>query len=377
MVAAYASKNGCILAPSIEAKRYGIKTGMRVRDGQKLYPSLIVLPADPWKYRNIHLKLRKLINEYTDNFKPKSIDEFVLDLKGMPIYSRGMREVGAEIKKRIRREIGEWLTVSVGIGPNRFLAKTAAGLKKPDGLEEINKDNFLETYLGLELVDLCGIARKNERRLQKLNIHTVLDFYAADLRMIKAAFHSVVGYDWYLRLRGWEIDDGEQNRRTYGNSFALPKPFSKPSDLAPILQKLVEKMSFRLRRAGYKAQGVYVSILYRDGYKFSKGHKLGRIIFESREIFKEAFRLLTLSPCEGPVANLAVSCFNLVDNTSSQLELFSDTLRKEKLAKAVDRINERWGNFVITPARMAYTKDVVHDRISFGGVKELEEFTFG
>lgn len=375
-VAAYASKNGCILAPSVEAKRFGIKTGMRVRDGQKLYPKLIVLPPDPWKYRNIHLRLRKLINDYTDKFKPKSIDEFVLDFSGMPAYKRGILNIGEEIRTRIRQEIGDWIMVSIGVAPNRFLAKTAAGLKKPNGLEEINKDNHLGVYLGLELTDLCGIAKRNEIRLNRFGINTVLDLYNADLRLAKAAFHSVVGYDWYLRLRGWEADDGEQGRRTYGNSFALPKPFSTPQELAPILQKLVEKMSFRLRRAGYKAGGVHVGILYRDGNYYHKGRELGRIVFESREIFKEAFRLLCLSPYQSPVANIAVSCFHLVDDASSQLEIFSDVLRKERLAKAVDRINERWGNFVLTPARMVGTETLAPDRIAFGGVKELEEFTF-
>ncbi|MCX6704187.1 MAG: DNA polymerase, partial [Candidatus Woesebacteria bacterium] len=80
-VAAFTSLGGCILAASIEAKKLGIKTGMRVRDGRAIYPKLIVLPSDPWKYRNVHLKLRKLIADYTNDFSPKSIDEFVLNLK--------------------------------------------------------------------------------------------------------------------------------------------------------------------------------------------------------------------------------------------------------------------------------------------------------
>ncbi|MEK7470692.1 MAG: DNA polymerase IV, partial [Patescibacteria group bacterium] len=76
-VGAYTTPNGCILAASVEAKRLGIKTGMRVKDGKVLYPKLIVLPSDPNKYRDVHLKLRKIISEYTNDFSPKSIDEFV------------------------------------------------------------------------------------------------------------------------------------------------------------------------------------------------------------------------------------------------------------------------------------------------------------
>lgn len=377
VVAAYNSPRGCILAPSIEAKTFGIKTGMRVFEAQKLCSNLLILPPDPWKYRNVHLSLRKLVNEYTDKFTPRSIDEFVLDFSGMPALKKGMISIGKEIKNRIKKELGDWLSVSIGIGPNRFLAKTAAGLKKPDGLEEINKENYLGIYLGLTLTDLCGIAKKNEARLNKFNIKTVLDFYNADLQLIKTAFHSIIGYDWYLRLRGWEIDDGIQKRSSYGNSFSLPKPFFKLEDLSPILQKLVEKSSFRLKSAGYKTQGVHLGILYRNGVYWHKGKKLKKIIFETRDIFREALNLLKESPYQTPVANLAVSYFSLKEDNSSQLEIFEDVFKKERLSLALDKINKRWGNFAISSARMIKAKDLIQDRIAFGGVKELEELILG
>ena len=82
-VAAFTTHKGCILAASVEAKRLGIKTGMRVMDGRAIYPKLIVLPPDPWKYRNVHLKLRNFISDYTNDFSPKSIDEFVLNMKDL------------------------------------------------------------------------------------------------------------------------------------------------------------------------------------------------------------------------------------------------------------------------------------------------------
>src|SRR3970040_136948 len=121
-VPAYTTPSGCILAPSVEAKRYGIQTGMRVKDGKALYPSLIVLPADPWKYRNVHLGLRKILKDYTNDFNPKSIDEFVLNLEGYPtLVGRRMQDVGREIKTRIKKEDGEWLARAVGIGSKPLL----------------------------------------------------------------------------------------------------------------------------------------------------------------------------------------------------------------------------------------------------------------
>ncbi|KKQ98780.1 MAG: Nucleotidyltransferase/DNA polymerase involved in DNA repair [Candidatus Woesebacteria bacterium GW2011_GWB1_39_12] len=375
-VAAYSTPNGCILAPSVEAKRYGIKTGMRVKDGKLLYPNLIILPPDPWKYRNVHLKLRRLISNYTADLYPKSIDEFVLNLEGYPsLVTSSMENVAREIKTRIKKEIGEWLTVSIGIAPNRFLAKLASSFHKPDGLDEINKANFLDCYLKLRLTDLPYIKIRNAIRLNNMGIYTVVDFYNAPLWKLKAAFESINGYYWYLRLRGWEIDDAIFRRRSYGNSYALPRPLVTPEELSPILAKLVTKMGARLRHAGYKAKGVHVAVSFRDGGFWHKNVTLEKVIFDTRDIYKKAFKILCSSPYRKPVRELAVSSFNLMKYRQTQLELFEDVVRKEKLVNSIDEINERWGDFVITPARMLAASDAVPDRIAFGGVKELEEFT--
>lgn len=372
-VAAYTTSSGCIVAPSIEAKKYGIKVGMRVKEGKMLYPKLIVLSPDPAKYRHIHLKLKAILSNYSDKLAPKSIDEFVMDLEGCPAFKKGMVNLVLEIKQRIKEEIGEWLTVSVGIAPNRFLAKLGAGLHKPDGLDEISKDNYLEVYSNLSLTDLCGIKLKNAVRLNNLGIYTVLDFYQAPVWKLKAAFASILGYYWYLRLRGWEIDQVEFKRQSFGNSFALPQALTTPEELSPVLQKLVEKMGLRMRKAGFKTRGVHLSIVFRDLDWWHKGVALPDFIFDSKDIYKIVFKLLLSCPFKKPVRELAVSCFNLQKATTTQLYLFEDLLKKESLVKAVDEVNNRWGNFIITPARMLGTQEVVMDRIAFGGIKELEE----
>lgn len=375
-VAAYTTPSGCILAPSIEAKKLGIKVGMRVKDGRLLCPSLQVLPPDPWKYRSIHLKLKALLSDYTNDIVPKSIDEFVLNFEGYPSFSKGMAAVGREIKDRIRAQIGDWLTVSIGIAPNRFLAKTAANLKKPDGLEEINFQNFEEIYTRLGLLDLNGIKRANTARLNSGGIYTVMDFYRAPVSVLQSAFRSVLGYYWYLRLRGWEIDDVEFSRKSFGNMYSLPRPLWQSQDLSPILHKLVDKSSLRMRRSGYSAYGVHVALLYRDHSFWHHGHHGHDLLFDSRDIYARAFKIMTASPYQKPVANLAVSCFDLSKNSASQLELFTDIPKKINLVNAVDKIKEKWGDFVITPAMMLGTGNLVPDRISFGGIKELEQFIF-
>ncbi|MDO8551828.1 MAG: DNA polymerase IV [bacterium] len=376
-VAAYTTGSGCILAPSIEAKKLGIKTGFRVKDGKILCPNLIVLPPDPDKYRHVHLKLKKILSDYTNDLTPKSIDEFVLNLEGYPAFKKGMHVVTGEIKQRIKEEIGEWLTVSVGIAPNRFLAKTGAGLHKPDGLDEINKDNYRQIYSKLELTDLCGIKLRNAVRLNNLGIFTVLDFYEAPVWKLKAAFESINGYYWHLRLHGWEIDDVQFSRKSFGNSYALPKPLVTPEELAPILQKLVEKTGMRMRTAGFKARGVHLSLVYRDWGFWHKSLTLSNFVFDSRDIYKIAMNILHQSPYQKPVRILAESCFNLEKQEYSQLTLLEDLLKKESLIKAVDEINQKWGAFTLTPAGMIGTSDSVPDRIAFGGVKELEELILG
>jgi len=377
VVAAYASPGGCILAPSIEAKKMGIKTGMRVYEAKKIDPKIIVLPPDPWKYRNVHIALRKIVSFYTTKADPKSIDEFVLNLEGFPILrSMNMHSLARQIKDRIKREIGEWTTVSIGIAPNRFLAKLASGLHKPDGLDEINSDNYMEVFSGLSLTDLCGIKVRNIIRLNSVGIYSVLDFHKADLTTLKTAFNSIISYYWYLRLRGWEIDVFNSKRSSYGNSFVLPKPLTSLSELSPVLTKLVEKMTYRLRRAGYKTRGVHLAISYKDGTFWHKGVGIDREVFDSREIYKYAFKILCHSPFKKPVRELFVSCFSLCKNNSLQLNMFEDVVKNRALICSLDKINSRWGDFVVNPARMFLGEEQwVPDRIAFGGVKELEEFS--
>lgn len=372
-VAPYTTPSGCIIAPSIEAKTFGIKTGMRTKDGKMYNPDLILTQPDPMKYRYIHGKLKNLLKDYTNIVIPKSIDEFILDLEGYPAYSKGMVNVAKEIKRRIKEEIGEWLTVSIGIAPNRFLAKTAAGLHKPDGLDVIDINNYKQIYQKLHLMGICGIKAQNAIRLNGMGIYTVVDLYNAETWRLKAAFESIIGFHWYLRIHGWEVDDVIFDRKSYGNSYALGKPYTDPEDLAPILCKLVEKSGRRMRKGGFMAKGVHFSIVYRDFDHWHKGVTLPDALIDSRDIYGVAFHLLLEAPQRKPVRELAVTCFNLQPLHNMQMSLLSDMTKKEKLVEAIDKINEKWGDYVITPARMMGTGNVVADRVSYGNIRELEE----
>lgn len=374
-VAAYTTGNGCVIAPSIEAKRYGVRVGMTVREARLVCPQIIVRPPDPPKYRDIHLKFSRIFKEYSSDVFPKSIDEAVLDFTGMPLKNKTLQDVGSEIKKRIKREIGEWITVSVGISTNRFLAKLAASLKKPDGLETINWQNLEAVYDRVTLIDLCGINSRYQARLNARDIFTPLDFLKAsrDL-LLKQVFQSIVGHYWYLRLRGWEIDAVEFERKSFGQSYALGKFTSDRRELACLLMKLTEKMGRRLRRHGYTALGIHVSVIYTDYTHWHRGETFATEMYTTGDLFKKVMLVFNRQPEIKKVAKLAVSCFKLIEKTCIQEELFqTDKAKRHSLTDAADKINNRFGEFVITPALMLGMDDLVLDRIAFGGVKELED----
>lgn len=391
-VAAYATGNGCILAASTEAKRKGVKTGMRVREGKLLCPELIILSPDPNKYRYVNRKLLLLLQRYTADVEVKSIDEMVLDMKHAPKLSDvthgtsdaghsgelvdRMIAIGKEIKKRIKEEVGDYLTVSIGISTNRYLAKIGSGLHKPDGLDVITGENVQRVLAGMELEDLTGIKEGYGGRLRSAGIGSAVSFYRAPIALLKHAFRSIVGYHWWLRLHGWEADDRQFGRKSFGNSHALYVPY-RVSDprLLQVLVQLTEKTGRRLRAHGFAARGIHVSALFEDRTFAHKGRLLPQVLYTTPDIYRAACSILSRFPDKG-VRILAIACFALVEAGTYQLELFRSDGRRRRLTAAVDLINDRWGDFTLTSARMLSVERRVLDRIAFGGVKELEEFAF-
>ncbi len=360
VVAAYTTNSGCILAASITAKRIGIKTGMRVGDAKQIYPRLIVLTPDPSKYRFVHKKIFKILKDYSDNVIPKSIDEFVFKLqKNTSPYL-----ASKEIKERIKKEVGEYITVSIGISTNRYLAKIASNLEKPDGLSIIDKDNFRLIFSKLNLKDLTGIKKGNSARLNLYSIKTVNNFYDAPIWKLKLAFGGIVGLYWHSRLHGFEVDNFKTIRKTYGNSYAPPP--NKAHLKLEILSKLCEKTGFRLRNAGLFAEGIHLAISYRDGTFWHKGIKTKEVIFDSNDMYKESLNLLRQSPSNELPRIIAVNVYGLQKNKNLQLSIFKDVDRKNELVKALDKVNKKWGLYTIHSARISTDPTVVQDRISFG-----------
>jgi DNA polymerase-4 len=376
VVAAYASANGCVVSPSIEAKQLGIKTGMTVRDARIIYPDVIVRTPDPAKYRHVHKQFAAIFHDYSPDVTPKSIDEAVIDFtRTKALYATSLTAIAQSIKRRMQEEIGEWIRCSVGIGTNRFLAKTGAGLHKPDGLDVITHKNLRDVYNGLSLIDLCGINTRYQARLNACGIFTPLQFLDASVQELqKDVFQSIAGYYWYMRLRGWEIDEVEFKRKSFGQSYALGKKTADPKELRRLLMKLTEKMARRLRKAQFAAKGVHVACVYTDWTYWHKGKIFERELYTTEELFKKVMLVFNMQPQRNIVAKLAVSCFDLVPSAQVQESLFdTDFEKKRKVSDCLDAINDKYGEYVITPALMMGMDDLVIDRIAFGGVKELQE----
>lgn len=381
VMVAYDTPNGCVLSPSIEAKRHGIKTGMTLREARLLCPRVISRMTDTVMVRDVHIKFKRIFKDYSPNVTPKSIDEAILDFHDMErvLKNRSLTEIGNEIKRRMRREIGEWISCSVGISTNRFLAKQAAGLKKPDGLEVITHENLRQVLSKLTLIDLNGINHKFQARLNIHGIYTPLQFLDAPLPVLKnQVFQSIVGYYWYKRLRGWEVDDYDTQRKSIGQDYALAKKTADPQELSKILMKLCEKMGRRLRRHNLTAKGIHVALVYEDWTYWHKGRQVDGKMYATMELYRKAQWMMNQAPQGLVVSKMSVSCYDLEPCGESQMSLFDAGPEKiRRVSDALDKINDKYGEFIITPAIMMGMDDTVIDRIAFGAVKELEDLYAG
>ena len=368
-VAAYDTPRGIILAASYDAKARGVTTGTSVRDAKLLCPGITILTPDPDKYFDAHNRFRKVLLNYTSDITPKSVDEFVIDFNGSPAERKNiaLEDIGYQIKAEVKRSLGAYVTINIGLGPNRFLAKLAAGLHKPDGLDVISADNLRATYKKLNLIDLPGINRRYAARLNLAGIYTPIEFLDAPLTTLKnQAFHSINGFYWYLRLRGHEIDAITFNRKSFGQQYAIGQKTMDKNELAKLLMKLCEKAGRRLRRDGFQAHGVHLWLGFTDRTYFSRRTQTKVPLYSTQDIFRAANYQLQALEINAPATNIGVTVYNLTPAKVHQLGLFDQSGDSHALATAADNINNRYGEFTLVPALMANMNDVIIERVAFG-----------
>ena len=373
------SSNCCIIAASIEAKALGVKVGMGRREAMNICPDIVVIETDPpkiyWAYKN----LLKIMSQYSPDFKMKSIDEGLIDFHGQEEILKGqsMRYIGYEIKQKLRENLGCWMRCNIGIGPNRFWAKTAAGLHKPDGLDEVNHKNMKRILESLELTDLTGIAKKLEKRLLQHGISSPLDFLEADKQLLAQVFKSKVhARHWYERLRGFEVDDFKTNQCQVGRQFVLDKPSNDDNSLWSRLQYLSQTASMKLRFGGLEARGVYVWVVFQGGGYWHSSHKYQVAAYTDQEIFRRARELFSARPRQ-TVTVIGVTCYGLEKTKTKQLTFDEQKINDRRLSSAVDDVNLRYGNFMLTYADALIGKKVIKQKIPFGSTKFLDLLVSG
>jgi DNA polymerase-4 len=389
-------KNSAIITASYEAKARGVKVGLRRLEALQICPELIFIEAEPSKYRYVYHRLLDTMNDYSAKVAMKSIDEGVIDFTHAPqhfLQSRTLQELGAEIKQRLKNEVGCYMRCNIGIAANRFLAKTAAGLHKPDGLDTITPAN-LRTVLGaLKLTDLTGIAAANAARLNAVGIATPLQFLdASETTLRQTVFKSICGTQWYKRLRGFEVDDCESDIKSVGRQYVLE---SRELSYEQILQRLfhlAEEVGAKLRLKGKQARGVYVyakthSPFATHSFADSAPAKLARgatksgcywhrcymaelPFYTDQTIWRIARQLFASAPSD--IREIGVTCYGICESADTQLSLFGDELVRERLMTgAIDEINLRFGPRTIHSADTLATNGRVKAKIPFGSTRYL------
>jgi DNA polymerase-4 len=246
-------------------------------------------------------------------------------------------------------------------------------LHKPDGLDVLSAEHIRGVYSQLELDDLPGINTRYRARLNMAGIYTPLQFLDAPMYLLKhEVFHSIVGFYWYLRLRGHEIDSVDFGRKSFGQQYALGDKTTDLEKLSRLLMKLCEKTGRRLRGQNYNAYGIHLWLNFENRVYWAKGKKTNAPIYSTQDIYLHAQRLLYGAVIPARVTNMGVTVFNLQAATSKQIGLFDNAkLDTRSLAKAADMINNKYGEFTLVPASMANMHDVILKRVAFGSIKDI------
>lgn len=338
----------CIIAASREAKKMGIKSPSRTYDAIRVCPNIQFVTADFVKYLEVSKKFLKICQKFSPFVELFSIDEVFMDVTLTSHLFGGSHEMIEKIKREIKEEIGEYITVSVGISHNKLLAKLASGINKPNGVFEITKDNLEGVYEKSELTDICGIGRRIKVRLNKIGIYTLSQLKKASLSLLISEFGPAEAA--FLHNVGLGIDSDSLNFftskpsvKSVGRNYCLPKNESDKKIVLQNIYELCEEVCLKLRRLNKKARTVG---FYFGGDINLHGRKTYQKYFDTG---KEMFDLLTKFADVNKfkyIRQIGIAASNLNNSVDTPLSLF-DSPGKGKLTSVIDKINERFGDHTI------------------------------
>ena len=348
-----------ITTASYEARRFGVKTGMAIWEGKRACPELIIVVGNNKKYTDASRQIIGMMRQYTPLVEVFSIDEAFLDVTHSHALFGTAETIAHQLKALIRQELG--LTGSVGIAPNKLLAKLASDMQKPDGLTVIAPDRIKTVLESVAIGDLCGIGKKLERRLNLLGIRNCGQLGRFPEEILSRKF-GIIGPR--LRQMGQGIDDspvlateGDEQVKSVGHSMTLHKDIDTRQDILRYLLQLAEMVGRRARRYGVSGRTVSIYIRFADFFtNIQKQITLGSYINLSNDIYRSAVRLLDSMELSQPVRLLGV-CLSNLEYQEQQPSLFAEERRKEQLTRAMDAVNDRFGDFKVTFGSMLHTEE--------------------
>ncbi len=340
------SARGVVSTASYEAREFGCRSAMPMVTAIRLCPHAVVLPVRGARYREVSEKLFEVLARFTPVVEPLSIDEAFLDVTGSRrLWGDGER-IGHEIRRAIRREVG--LTASVGVAPNKFLAKLASDLRKPDALVTITAETVHEVVDPLSVRKLWGVGPAAEAALERQGIRTIGQVRRTPPELLTRWFGSQGGQ---LARLAAGLDDRpvtpDTEAKSIGQETTFPVDLGELDALRAVLLEHVEQVGRRLRRHGLRARTVTVKLRTGDFTTRTRSATLPSATDVTGELWATAQGLLSAWAARGvrPLRLLGVTASGLTTARGEQLPLFADPARQKQrqLDAALDGITERFG----------------------------------
>ncbi len=338
-----------ITTSSYQARAYGVKTGMTTYEAKRLCPHIILVVGNNKKYAEVCKSLEQICLRFSPDLEIYSIDEVFLDITRSHHLFGGPENLAIGIKAAVKEELG--LTCTVGMGANILVAKLASDLAKPDGLRWIDEAAVQSVFETLPVKKLWGIGSHTEQKLREMGITTCGELGRAPLSRLVRRF-GVIGEQLKAMGNGIlnrPLETASPDPKSIGHSITLPEDIWKREEITSCLLRLSERVGRRARRHGYKGRRVTLTVRYTDFKTFTKQTTLPALINDTGEIYRAAVAILDTIRLRKSVRLLGISLSSLAKDEGG-LPLFQepDHDKKAALAKAVDIVNDKFGEHTVT-----------------------------
>jgi DNA polymerase-4 len=377
----------CCIAASYEAKAFGVKTGTPVWEAREKCPDIVLLQARPARYVEVHHQLMDAIQDCIPHGKPESIDEVPCWLIGRERQRENAMAIADTIKRTFRERGFDAIGCSIGIAPNKFLAKTASDMQKPDGLVVLEQADLPDKLHTLELRDFCGIGPSMEKRLQRAGIRTAAQLCAASREHLRAAWGSIEGDRYWLQLRGFELPERKTERGSVGHSHVLGPELRDYDGARSVLFKLLAKAAMRLRNEQFLAGGLAIRIRFVGlDKRFERDLSFAplddtptflKLLADALAPLERALTRGRWNPRRHPPLSVSVTLVGLEHSGAVSGELMPERRRSRDMSAVLDAVNRRYGNNALYFGAMqnALASKAAPMRIAFGQIPktDLEE----